>query len=178
MDFKELQSYNFVSMQMLCCTEIASVMKTIPDLFPQHHVCRVDNPLRRVDFRHSVRMGELEAKIHGLIYKTQKDIKKHGRLFSNFIPWFNIRWMQQYKIVSPYLIDEATELFKQTDLLIFHLREDIYGRKGDLSWYARPNAKTKDFEETISYDLAKLISDNNIKYITVNKLLKIAQRGR
>ena len=175
MQLQQLRSYKFVSIQSWCCTESPKISKQLSKVFPQHYIKKISNPIRRIDFKQKVRMGEIETKIHGIIHDIERDINQYDKYCVDFVPLLNINWIQQYKKASPYLIKEAIELFKKMDLFIVPGREEIINRNGDKSWFAKPKSKAKELENNIANSLIDLVYENNIDYISVNKLLQIAQ---
>ena len=176
MDLKQLQSYKFVSVHAFCCIESGKLAKTLPILFPDHKIIRIDDPIRKINFKQKVKMGELEQKLHNIIYNIEQEIKLNRKHCVNFIPLFNILWMQLYKKVSLYLIQDAIELFKKIDLAVIPLREEVVGRNGDKSWFVK-SKETRDIEKNRQTKIVNLAYDNNIKYISLNKLLQIAQKN-
>lgn len=178
MNIEQLQKYNFVSYQSLCCTEEPQIRRIVPRLFPDHHFFLVENPLRRINFKQKVRMGRLESQIHGLIYNIEKGIEEHDKYLTNFVPFLNLQWIQLYRPVSSYLIEEAIELSKKIDLCILPNREEIVNRKGDLSWFAKPKSKMKEFEGKFSGRISEIMYYNSIRYVTINKLLRIEQERK
>lgn len=174
MTFDQLQTYNFISIHPFCCTEGRKIAKILPKLLPSHEVQRIDDPIRRINFKQKVRMGELESCIHGVIYNIDNKIKSNPKFCINLVPLFDLYWIQLYKKVSPYLVEEATELFKKIDLLILPVREELIGRNGDPSWFVK-SKKAKDVENNNASNLSNLLYNNNIDYISTNKLLRIAQ---
>lgn len=175
MILKDLQSYNFVSIHAYCCTESIKMTKCFPSLFPGHHVKIIGDPIRRINFAQKIKMGEIEGRIHKVIETIKQGIVEHKKYCVNCVPLLDIMWIQLYKKVSPYLVKEAIELFKRIDMVVIPCREEVLNRRGDQSWFTKSGSKAKELEDKISTDLADLAYENNIDYISLNKLLEIAQ---
>lgn len=173
-DLKQLQSYKFVSVQVWCCMEAMKIMRLLPLLFIDHYVERISAPTRKINLNLKMRMGELEENVCGIVSNIDNKRKQYDLYCVNFVPLLSIAWIQQHKTVSPYLIKAATGLFKKIDLLVIPGREDILGRNGDKSWFVR-SEKVKKTEGKI--DMWELLYDNNIDYISLNKLLEIAREN-
>lgn len=75
------------------------------------------------------------------------------------------------------MIKAAIKLFNKSDLIVMPVREKIIGRKGQSSWFAR-SSLTKEIEQNVSTNISNLIYDNNMEYISINKLLQIAQKQK
>lgn len=67
MNLKQIQEYNFVSLNMWCCSEVRKVVKLLSVIFPNHYIERVEAPTRKISFNRPVKMGEIEERIHNLI---------------------------------------------------------------------------------------------------------------
>lgn len=178
MNINKLQKYNFVSIHTFCCSEMIKFNKKIPLLFPNHKIDIINDPIRRVNFNGKVRMGEIEYRIYGIINNINENIKSHEKFCVNLIPLCNIMWIQQFKSVSPYLIKEAINLFKKIDLCIIPIKEELVNRNGAPSWFAKRDSKIKQIENSWQYQLSCLLYDNDIRYITWNKLFQIAQDNK
>lgn len=174
MDYQELQKYNVVSVQSYCCTEAPRISAVLPKLLPGHTVQLIKNPITRIDFKGNVRMGLVEAKLHGVICEIERGIKSNAKYCTNIIPLLNIAWIQQFKPVSPYLIREATDLFKRTNLVVVPLREDVIGRNGEPEWFTK-SKDARTAEQSKESILAELVYTNSIDCRSLNKLLQIAQ---
>ena len=177
MDFEQLQSYKFVSVHPFCCTETRKLLKMLPKLFENHYTEIIHDPIRRINFSQKVQIGSIEERIYESVQDIERNIAEHDKYCINYIPLFNIFWMQQYKKVSPYLLKAATELFTKIDLLVLLIREDMLGRNGEPSWFTQLD-NVKSLEAKISPGMFSLIYDNNIKYISMNRLLTIAQERK
>lgn len=175
MILKDLQSYDFISIHAYCCTESIRMTKCFPSLFPGHRVKIISDPIRKINFAQKVKMGEIEGKIHKVIETIKQGIVEHKKYCVNCVPLLVIMWMQQYRTASPYLVKEAVELFKRMNMVVLPCREEVLTRRGDRSWFAKSGSKAKELENQISTDLADLLYKNNIDYVSLNKLLEIAQ---
>lgn len=178
MDYEQLQTYKFISIHSFCCSESIKFYKKIPLLFPNHEVKIIRDPIRRINFKGNVRMGEVEARLHGILCNINEWIEKYEKLCVNLVPLFNVAWITHFKKVSPYLIQESTDLFKKLNLCVIPIREEVPNRNGDTSWFGRCDSEIIKIEQKWSNDLATLLCDNSIDYITWNKLFQIAQDNK
>lgn len=174
MDYNKLQTYKVIVIHMYCGFEVVKVSRILPDLLPNHHIMRVKDPIRKIDFNRKVRMGEIEESLYQVIVETNEGIKEYEKYCTNIVPWFCVQWMQSFKQVSPYLVKAAQELYQKTDLIVLPVREEWQGRKGEKSWFCE-NKRLKGLEEQLSGVLADLSYNNNVEGISINKLLQIAK---
>ena len=178
MDYDQLQAYKFISIHSFCCSESIKFYKKIPLLFPNHEVKIIRDPIRRINFKGNVRMGEVEARLHGTLCNINEWIEKYEKLCVNLIPLLNVMWIKQFKKVSPYLVQEAVDLFEKFNLCVLPIKEELPNRDGDSSWFDRCDSKVINIEREWSASLAKSLYDNSIDYITWNKLFQIAQDNK